>query len=81
VSSVGYDVRRDASKNCTAFGGIMFGLGLMELGIIALILLLLFGAKRIPLLMGSIGQGIREFKHSFRDEAPDTAKLEDKPRS
>ena len=46
----------------------MFGLGIMELGIIALILLLLFGAKRIPLVMGSIGQGIREFKQSFRED-------------
>ncbi|HYC51204.1 MAG TPA: twin-arginine translocase TatA/TatE family subunit [Gemmatimonadaceae bacterium] len=46
----------------------MFGLGVVELGIIALILLLLFGAKRIPLLMGSIGEGIKELKHSFKDD-------------
>jgi sec-independent protein translocase protein TatA len=47
----------------------MFGLGVMELGIIALILLLLFGAKRIPAVMGSIGEGIRELRNSFkRDE-------------
>jgi len=47
----------------------MFGnIGLMEIGIIALILLLLFGAKRIPILMGSIGEGIRELKNSFRSD-------------
>jgi sec-independent protein translocase protein TatA len=58
----------------------MFGnIGLLEIGIIALILLLLFGAKRIPLLMGSIGEGIRELKNSFRHD--DTEKPADPPRS
>lgn len=63
----------------------MFGLGLMELGIIALILLLLFGAKRIPAVMGSIGEGIRELRNSFkRDEiepgSPDDAEQRRKQR-
>ena len=48
----------------------MFGnLGLLELSIVALILLLLFGAKRIPTLFGSIGTGLRELKRSFAGEA------------
>lgn len=47
----------------------MFGnIGLLEVGIIVLILLVLFGAKRIPLLFGSIGQGIRELRNSFRSD-------------
>lgn len=52
----------------------MFGtnIGLMELGIIALILLVLFGAKRIPLLLGSIGHGIRELRQSFRNDEADS---------
>jgi len=35
--------------------------------ILALVLLLLFGAKRIPEVGSSIGKGIREFKRSLSD--------------
>ena len=38
------------------------GLGPMEIGLIALAILLLFGAKRLPGLARGLGQGIREFK-------------------
>ena len=41
----------------------MFGsFGGMELVVIVLIVLLLFGAKKIPELARGIGQGIQEFK-------------------
>ena len=40
----------------------MFGLGPTELIIIAIILLLLFGAKRIPEIGKGIGGAIKEFK-------------------
>ncbi len=43
-------------------------IGSLEIALIALILLVLFGAKRIPALMGSIGEGIRELKNSFRSD-------------
>lgn len=46
-------------------------LGPSELIIIALIVLLLFGGKKIPELMRGIGKGIREFnnaKDGMRDE-------------
>jgi sec-independent protein translocase protein TatA len=43
-------------------------LGLGELLIIFLIILLLFGAKKIPDLIQGIGKGIREFKKASRDE-------------
>ena len=47
----------------------MFGnIGFLELALIALILLILFGAKRIPVLFGSIGQGVRELKRSFQSD-------------
>ena len=40
----------------------MFGnLGFPELLIIMVVILLLFGAKRIPEIAGSMGKGIREF--------------------
>lgn len=45
----------------------MFGLGPMELIIIFLVILLLFGAKRIPEIAQGIGKGINEFKKAARD--------------
>jgi sec-independent protein translocase protein TatA len=45
----------------------MFGLGPMELIIIFLVILLLFGAKRIPEIAQGIGKGINEFKRAARD--------------
>ena len=44
-----------------------FGLGFGELLIIFAVLLLVFGAKRLPELGGALGKGIREFKTSVRD--------------
>lgn len=38
------------------------GLGFQEILIIALIILLLFGGKKIPELMKGLGKGVRSFK-------------------
>ncbi len=38
--------------------------GIWELLLILLIVILLFGAKRIPELMGGLGKGIKSFKHA-----------------
>ncbi|HEY6220667.1 MAG TPA: twin-arginine translocase TatA/TatE family subunit [Gemmatimonadaceae bacterium] len=43
------------------------GLGPMELFIILVIVLVLFGAKRVPEIGASLGKGIREFKKSMND--------------
>ncbi|NOZ02775.1 MAG: twin-arginine translocase TatA/TatE family subunit, partial [Deltaproteobacteria bacterium] len=50
----------------------MFGLGAGELLVIALVVLLLFGATRLPALLGGLGKGLREFKEGFKgeDEGP-----------
>ena len=42
-------------------------LGLTEILIILLIILLFFGARRIPEIAGSFGKGIREFKKSINE--------------
>jgi sec-independent protein translocase protein TatA len=42
-------------------------LGFTEILIILLVVLLLFGAKRLPEVGASIGKGIREFKRSLTD--------------
>lgn len=43
------------------------GLGMGEMILIFLVVLLLFGAKRLPEIGSSLGKGIREFKSSVRD--------------
>ena len=40
----------------------VFNLGPMEMVLVVLVVLLLFGAKRLPDLAKGLGQGIREFK-------------------
>jgi len=42
-------------------------LGFGEIVVVLIIVLLLFGAKRIPEIAGSMGKGIREFKKSVND--------------
>ncbi len=43
------------------------GLGMWELVLIFVVVLLLFGAKRLPEIGSSLGKGIREFKGSLRE--------------
>jgi sec-independent protein translocase protein TatA len=45
------------------FGNI----GFMELMVILIIVLVLFGARRVPEIGASIGRGIREFKKNIND--------------
>jgi len=45
----------------------MPNLGMSEILIILLVVLLLFGAKRIPEIAGSFGKGITEFKRNMGD--------------
>ena len=45
----------------------MGNLGVWEILMIMVVVLLLFGAKRLPEVGSSIGKGIREFKRSISD--------------
>jgi sec-independent protein translocase protein TatA len=45
----------------------MEGFGIEKLSLVLVIVLVLFGARRIPEIGASIGKGIREFKRGMRD--------------
>ncbi len=60
---------------------VAWGIGTQELLIVLVILVLLFGGKRIPELARSLGQGIKEFQKSTREpsEEDDKKASGDKP--
>ncbi len=46
----------------------IFGLGGTEMIIVLVIVLLLFGGKKIPELMRGLGKGVKEFKDASKGE-------------
>ena len=48
-----------------------FGIGIWELLILLLVLLLVFGPKRLPEMGRSLGKGMREFKDSIAGNKDD----------
>ncbi len=46
----------------------MFGFGVQELILVLVILLLLFGGKKLPELSRSIGQSLKEIRKGFSDD-------------
>jgi sec-independent protein translocase protein TatA len=59
----------------------MFGLGGWEILIIALLVLLLFGGKKIPELMQGLGKGVKSFKdgvNGIENKPAEEAKQETK---
>jgi sec-independent protein translocase protein TatA len=62
----------------------MFGLGYQELLIVLLIVLVLFGAQRLPELARSLGSSVKEFKkgvHEVKAEDTSTAKKEEEKKA
>ena len=54
------------------------GLGIWELVLIFLIVMVFFGAKRIPVIGRGLGAGIRNFKGEIKgDDQPDDRTLEE----
>ena len=49
-----------------------------QIVIVVILVLLLFGGKKIPELMKGLGTGIKEFKKATEDEKKDEDKTEDK---
>ena len=46
---------------------LVFNLGFWEIVLIALVVLLLFGGKKIPELMRGLGKGVKNFKDGMKE--------------
>ena len=60
----------------STFFAFLPSLGLPELLIVLFIVILVFGASRLPELGKGIGKGIRNFKDATKDGLNDTKKLD-----
>jgi len=58
----------------------MFGLGTQELIIILVLVLIIFGAGKLPQVGGALGKGLRNFKEGVKEggEEAENKKLEEK---
>lgn len=55
---------------------LLFGsLGFWEIALIVLVILLLFGGKKIPELMRGLGKGVKSFKEGMKDVEDDVKSI------
>jgi sec-independent protein translocase protein TatA len=67
------DARLCSAKLGSPLGGAMFGLGFWELFLILLIVIIVFGAARLPQLGRGLGEGISNFRDGLnkgKEEKP-----------
>ena len=50
----------------------MFGLGWLEVGVIAIVAILIFGPKKIPEIGSSLGKTLRGFKEELKNDQKET---------
>lgn len=55
----------------------MFGLGTQELLIILVLVMIVFGAGKLPQVGSALGSGLRNFKKGMRDSAVETQIADD----
>ena len=53
---------------------LFYAIGPWQLIIIVAVILLLFGGRKIPELMGGLGKGIKEFKKATKEEEKEESK-------
>ena len=58
---------------------MFLALGPYQIVLIVLVILLLFGGRKIPELMRGIGSGIKEFKKATKDDETKQLNKEDQP--
>ena len=58
----------------------MFGIGMPELLIILVIILIIFGAGKLPQIGEGLGKGIREFRKAMADGAIEAGKAKETPK-
>lgn len=56
---------------------LLFGLGTGEILLIVLVVLLLFGGKKLPELMRGMGRGVKEFKDAMEKPIEDLDKRDE----
>ncbi|MDO4802271.1 MAG: twin-arginine translocase TatA/TatE family subunit [Prevotellaceae bacterium] len=57
---------------------ILLFIGTTEIIVIALLILLLFGGKKLPELMKGLGQGVQSFKKGMKEPVDDSKETKDK---
>ena len=56
---------------------ITLAIGVWQIVVIVLLVLLLFGGRKIPELMRGVGQGMKEFKKATADDSDDEIIVDD----
>ena len=54
---------------------LIFNVGFWEISLIVLVVLLLFGGKKIPELMRGLGKGVKSFKEGMKDVEEDVKEI------